>query len=100
MKPYYDDGSCVIYHGDCRAVMASVRPDASVTLTDAPYNAQFNYGDASSDNMPWPDYAAWMLDVISQCEDLTAGPVMVFLSVTGMLIQGAADFPTLGGRTI
>lgn len=38
MTPYYDDGTCVIYHGDCRAVLPTL-PNWSVDLivTDPPY---------------------------------------------------------------
>jgi hypothetical protein len=35
MTPYYDDGTCVIYHGDCRAVLPSLSFD--VIVTDPPY---------------------------------------------------------------
>lgn len=38
MTPYYDDGTCTIYHGDCLAVMPDLH-DSSVdlVLTDLPY---------------------------------------------------------------
>ena len=35
MKPYFDDGQCVIYHGDCRDVMPGLAWDAIVG--DPPY---------------------------------------------------------------
>ena len=35
MKPYFDDGQCVIYHGDCREILPSL--DAAVLVTDPPY---------------------------------------------------------------
>jgi len=35
MTPYYDDGQCVIYHGDCREVLRLI--DADVLITDPPY---------------------------------------------------------------
>lgn len=38
MKPYYDDGSCVIYHGDCRDLY---RVEADVLVTDPPYGVEF-----------------------------------------------------------
>src|SRR5262245_61940473 len=34
MQPYYDDGACTIYHGDCRDVPGLT---ADLVLTDPPY---------------------------------------------------------------
>lgn len=36
MTPYYDDGTCVIYHGDCRDVLPALDRVAAV-VTDPPY---------------------------------------------------------------
>lgn len=36
MTPYYDDGTCVIYHGDCREILPSL-PLVDLVLTDPPY---------------------------------------------------------------
>jgi site-specific DNA-methyltransferase (adenine-specific) len=40
MKPYYEDGSCTIYHGEACAVLADL-PEAScdMLLTDPPYSS-------------------------------------------------------------
>lgn len=35
MKPYYQDASATIYHGDCREVLAEI--EADVLITDPPY---------------------------------------------------------------
>jgi len=35
MTPYYDDGQCVIYHGDCRDLIGEL--DFDVIVTDPPY---------------------------------------------------------------
>ncbi len=31
MKPYFDDGQCVIYHGDCREILPSIQADMIIT---------------------------------------------------------------------
>lgn len=36
MTPYYDDGRCVIYHGDCREILPTLDP-VDMVLTDPPY---------------------------------------------------------------
>lgn len=36
MKPYYQDASCTIYHGDCREVLPTI-PKVDLVLTDPPY---------------------------------------------------------------
>lgn len=36
MTPYYDDGECVIYHGDCRDILPAL-PKVDLVLTDPPY---------------------------------------------------------------
>jgi site-specific DNA-methyltransferase (adenine-specific) len=35
MRPYYDDGTCVTYHGDCREMLPMLSADAGIT--DPPY---------------------------------------------------------------
>lgn len=43
MTPYYDDGQCVIYHGDCREVLA-VLPVVDVVMGDPPYDTETHAG--------------------------------------------------------
>lgn len=54
MTPFYDDGSCQVWHGDARALPLA---DESVHLivTSPPYNARVNY-DGYDDWLPWEDY--------------------------------------------
>ncbi len=40
MKPYYEDGSVTIYHGDAREIMPEV--EADVLVTDPPYGIAWN----------------------------------------------------------
>lgn len=42
VKPYYQDESVTLYHGDCREVMPSLSAD--ITLTDPPYNVGLDIG--------------------------------------------------------
>jgi DNA modification methylase len=37
VKPYFDDGQCVIYHGDCREILSEM-PSVDLVLTDPPYS--------------------------------------------------------------
>lgn len=39
MTPYFDDGTCVIYHGDVLDVLAEIEPTVDVVLTDPPYSS-------------------------------------------------------------
>lgn len=39
MKPYYQDDSCTIYHGDCREILPALDP-VDLVLTDPPYDAK------------------------------------------------------------
>jgi site-specific DNA-methyltransferase (adenine-specific) len=40
VKPYYDDGTVTIYHGDCRDVADAIQPGSTdLLLTDPPYGA-------------------------------------------------------------
>jgi len=36
MKPYYNDGQIIIYHGDCQEILPSLEP-VDLVLTDPPY---------------------------------------------------------------
>lgn len=81
MNPYYDDGTCVIYHGDCREIVDDLNDDdvrADVVIADPPY------GETSLEWDRWPH--GWVNDVASLSSDLWSfGSMRMFLS-------HAADF--------
>ena len=96
MTPYYDDGTCVIYHGDCTDVLPALGPVAMV-FTSPPYNLAVTAGggfghyvdDAGmrqrggggkwtggalangyedhDDAMPLPEYEAWQQAILRLC---------------------------------
>lgn len=72
MKPYYDDGSCVIYHGDCREVRVEDGSIAAAVSSPA-YNVGIDY-DEHDDLMPWDTYRFLASDVAHRVNDsLTEG---------------------------
>ena len=78
--PYYEDDSCVIYHGDCREVLPSI--EADVLFTSPPYAQQRDYGGALSDE-PWDQIVPPALASTS------AGQVLVNLGLVHR--DGAVD---------
>src|SRR5574343_382331 len=42
MKPYFQDSSVTIYHGDCREILPQL-PKVDLVLTDPPYGLGFEY---------------------------------------------------------
>jgi DNA modification methylase len=49
-EPYYQDGSCTIYHGDCRDFLHDLYTvDMDLVLTDPPYGISLqNHGRSSN----------------------------------------------------
>lgn len=63
MKPYYEDGQCQIFLGDCREILPQL-PKVDLVLTDPPYGigiASKNLGGGRKDKTPSSPmiYGAW-----------------------------------------
>lgn len=67
MTPYYDDGQCVIYHGDCREVLPTLTETVDLLLTDPPYgeNWQSNFRDRPFDAIQGDDGSLDVCEAIS-----------------------------------
>ena len=61
MTPYYDDGTCQIFHGDCREIVPTL-PDG-LMVTDPPYNVGYHY-DEHDDDMAEDAYWRMLRDVM------------------------------------
>lgn len=84
MIPYYDDGTCVIYHADCRETLHALKDtDADLVFADPPYNVGIEYGEATNDRMTDNQYLAWNLQWYgparnaAACVAITPGMVSV-----------------------
>ena len=66
MKPYYQDNSCTIYHGDCREIM-NFRIHVTLIFADPPFNVNKKY-ERTSDKRD--DYQEWCKDWIYKAFDL------------------------------
>lgn len=71
MKPYYDDGSVQIWHGDCRdALPREFAPVTDLLLADPPYNVGIEY-DGHGDSMPPHVYLEWTQEWFGTARALT-----------------------------
>ena len=59
MKPYYEDGSVTIYHGDAREVLRDVEADALVT--DPPYGIAWGRATWPDDPAAYPELMTWLV---------------------------------------
>jgi DNA modification methylase len=58
LTPYYDDGQCVIFHGDCTEIMPTLG-HFDVAFADPPYNCGVDYGSGYDDRQDPNVYAIW-----------------------------------------
>jgi DNA modification methylase len=95
VKPYYEDGSVTIYHGDARAWL----PPADVIVTDPPYGMKYKSGWSGADVAG--DLTSEVRDEVLAAWD---GPALVFgrwsiprpRHVRHLLIWDKGDWPGMG----
>lgn len=97
MKPYYEDASVVIYHGDCREILPTLG-GVGLVVTDPPYVFGLASTHQEGKAGGWGDlmnnasfYASWL----SQCRKLTdarQGAVWVFGSWRSFPVLARASF--------
>ncbi len=106
MKPYYDDGTCVIYHGDCRDVLPDIT-DVGQVLTSPPYNLcgdgrkpsgsswdRLDSGYASySDDLPHGEYVKWQMAVLRLCWASLCNDGAIYYQHKPIIRGNAARFP-------
>lgn len=118
MTPFYDDGTCVIYHGDCEQILPTL-PDGSVDIvvTSPPYNMGLTpggngrgmyrpsasrkggrfrggYDGGTDDAMPWPEYDAWLRRILDELLRVTR--LGVFWVHRSRVIHGRLRLPLDG----
>jgi len=75
-----------IWQGDCLEFMRRMRDDSAAWgYADPRYNAGLDYGMGNSDKTSWEEWAAWLDERIAEMERVCRGPVLVSVSVTGLL---------------
>jgi DNA modification methylase len=92
MKPYYQDESCTIYHGDCREILPQLEP-VDLVLTDPPYGIQHVSGYA--EGKTWA--ASWGRTAIANDHSTEARDwALQFLAGTPAIVFGSwkIDKPT------
>jgi site-specific DNA-methyltransferase (adenine-specific) len=101
VTPYYEDGTCVIYHGDCREVLPTLEP-VSMVFTSPPYNlGRMSGGLANlaggyrsySDALPDCDYTAWQQDVLSLCWSTLTDDGAIFYNHKPLIRDRCAQLP-------
>jgi site-specific DNA-methyltransferase (adenine-specific) len=92
VKPYYDDGSCVIYHGDCRdralTSHIQIHHGVEVIVTDPPYGIR--YSPSQNSRKAWGD-KTFVGDVVVAGDDQAFDPTPWLVWPT-VLLFGANHF--------
>jgi len=72
VKPYFQDESCTIYHGDCREVLPSLKADA--VIADPPYGIDFEYASHDDDPAKWFQLMDDVVPLVRACAPFVVMP--------------------------
>ena len=105
MKPYYQDESVTLFHGDCVEVMASLAPGSvDMVFTSPPYNLGKMSGGLANlaggyrsyqDTREADDYTSWQHDVLRSCWDLLADDGAIFYNHKPLIAERQVTLPTI-----
>ena len=86
MTPYYEDGSCTIYHGDCREVLPGLASAVRCVVTSPPYAEQRKDQYGGIEEARYPNWTKqWMAAV----RPLLASDGSVFINIREHVADGA-----------
>jgi site-specific DNA-methyltransferase (adenine-specific) len=72
VKPYYQDNTVTIYHGDCREILPDVSADAAIT--DPPYGLDFKYASYDDTRENWFQLMMAVVPLLRQCAPFVVMP--------------------------
>jgi DNA modification methylase len=109
VTPYYEDGYCTIYHGDCREVLPEIGRVVSCTVTSPPYNQRIDTFKPSGmhkesrwvekisrgyfDSMPEDEYQDWQIGVLELVRNATRDDGSLFYNHKLRWRQGCIIWP-------
>jgi modification methylase len=102
MRPYYDDGTCQIFLGDCQEVLPELA-SVDLVVTSPPYNmgpqsgAYANMRDgyhSHSDNLPDHIYVAWQREILAALWHVVAPHGAIFYNHKPLIRDGTVLLPT------
>ena len=65
MRPYFQDESCTIYHGDCREILPGLAGDA--LISDPPFGVAFGRATWADSEAAYPELMAWLVATAGRC---------------------------------
>jgi DNA modification methylase len=91
VKPYYEHGGVVIYHGDCREVLPSLGT-FDLVLTDPPYGLGIETRNAARDGRPYDRRARAVDHLPVAGDDAPFDPSLTLALSSAQILWGANNY--------